>query len=141
MFGYLHTLRLHDSKTNLSQSDLHPFSLILLISSVGFFANKMKCYYITAHRRSNHSIVAECLITRLLNLQCLFSVSGLHNYALILVTQISVIQISVTFRNADRRGLHSGWTGLFDTCTCTFSTSELQTTQGLLSWMNRLTRK
>ena len=33
----------------------------------------------------------------------------------------------------DRRGLHSGWTGLSDTCTYTFSTSELQTIQGLLS--------
>ena len=33
----------------------------------------------------------------------------------------------------DRRDLHSGWTGLFDICTYTFSTSELRTMQGLLS--------
>ena len=53
-----------------------PFSLIILISSVGFSANRMKCHYYTAHRRSNHCIVVEYLSSRLLTLQCLFLVSG-----------------------------------------------------------------
>ena len=53
-----------------------PFSLIFLISSVGFSDNRMKCHYYTAHRRSNHRIVVEHLSSRLLILQCLFLVSG-----------------------------------------------------------------
>ena len=53
-----------------------PFSLIFLISSVGFSANRMKCHYYAAHRRANHSIVTKHLSSRLLSLQCLFLVGG-----------------------------------------------------------------
>ena len=54
-----------------------PFTLIFLISSVGFSANRTKCYYYTAHRRFNHSIVVALTQGYLLILQCLFLVGRL----------------------------------------------------------------
>ena len=75
-----------------------PFSLTFLISSDGFSVNRMKCHYYTAHRRFNHSIVAEHLSSRLLSLQFLFLVSGVWpSYKL-----LSVTQTSVTLRNATK---------------------------------------
>ena len=44
-----------DSDVNLT---FIPFSLIFFISSVGFSDHKMKWHYITAHRKTNHSMAA-----------------------------------------------------------------------------------